>query len=47
MRMILKDFGKKADEVQRRKLSKNETDAIFAVKQSLISAQIINKTKSR
>ena len=42
----IEDFGKKADEVQRRKLSKNETDAIFAVKQSLISAQIINKTKS-
>ena len=42
----IEDFGKKADEVQRRKLSKNETDAIFAVKQSLISAQILNKTKS-
>ena len=42
----IEDFGKNVDELQRRKLSKNETDAIFAVKQALNSAQILNNTKS-
>lgn len=42
----IEDIGKKIDEVQRRKLSKNETDSIFAVKYALTSMQILNKTKS-
>ena len=42
----IEDFGKNVDELQRRKLSKNETDAIFAVKQALNSVQILNNTKS-
>ena len=29
----LEDFGKKIDELQRRKLSKNETDAMFAIRE--------------
>ena len=35
------------DELQRRKLSKNETDAVFAVQQALTSSQILNKIKSQ
>ncbi len=42
----IEEFGKKVDELQRRKLSKNETDAIFAIKQALTVVQILNKTKS-
>ena len=42
----IEDFGKKVDEVQRRKLSKNEKDAVFAIKQDLSSAQILNNTKT-
>ena len=42
----IEDFGKDVDELQRRKLSKNETDAIFAVKYSINSCQILNSTKS-
>ena len=41
----IEDFGKKVDELQRRKLSKNEIDSIFAVKQALYSCQILNKAK--
>ena len=43
----IEDLGKKMDELQRRKLSKNETDSIFAVKQAINSSQILNKTKSK
>ncbi len=43
----IEDLGKKMDEVQRRKLSKNELDSIFAVKQVIASSQILNKTKSK
>ena len=35
----MEELGKKADELQRRKLSKNETDAIFAVKQAINSVK--------
>lgn len=42
----IEELGKKMDELQRRKLSKNETDSIFAVKQALISSQILNNTKN-
>ena len=42
----IEDLGKRVDELQRRKLSKNETDSIFAVKQVLESSQILEKTKS-
>ena len=31
----IENFGKKVDELQRRKLSKNETDSVFAVKNAL------------
>ena len=40
------DLGKQVDELQKRKLSKNETDSIFAMKQVLPSIQILNHTKS-
>ncbi len=40
------DLGKQVDELQKRKLSKNETDGIFAMKQVLPSIQILNHTKS-
>ena len=40
------DLGKQVDEIQKRKLSKNETDSIFAMKQVLQSIQILNHTKS-
>lgn len=43
----MEDLGKKMDEIQRRKLSKNEADSIFAVKQVISSSQILNKTKSK
>ncbi len=42
----IEDLGKIVDELQRRKLSKNETDAIFAVKYAINSCQILNSTKS-
>ena len=43
----IEDLGKKMDELQRRKLSKNEDDSIFAVKQVICSSRILNKTKSK
>ncbi|MCI9039099.1 MAG: hypothetical protein HFJ29_04425 [Clostridia bacterium] len=43
----IESLGKQMDELQRRKLSKNETDAIFAVQQAIISSQILMKTKSK
>ena len=42
----IEDIGKQVDELQRRKLSKNETDSIFAIKQVLTSSQILNKVSS-
>ena len=41
----LEDLGKIVDEVQRRKLSKNETDAIFALKQVPASFKELNDEK--
>ena len=41
----LEDLGKIVDEVQRRKLSKNETDAIFALKQVPNSFKELNSEK--
>ncbi len=43
----IEELGKQMDEVQRRKLSKNETDSIFAIQQVLVSSQILMKTKSK
>lgn len=43
----IEKFGNKVDELQRRKLSKNETDAIFTIKYALDSAKILNSTKSK
>ena len=43
----LEDLGKKVDEVQRRKLSKNETDSIFAAKQVIDSIRELNKNKKK
>lgn len=40
----IEEMSKQVDELQRRKLSKNEADSIFAVKQVLLSSQILNKT---
>lgn len=40
----LEELGKKMDELQRRKLSKNETDAIFAIKQVLMSFKEIEES---
>ena len=42
----IEELGKQVDELQRRKLSNNEEDAIFAVKQVLTSSQILNQTAS-
>ena len=42
----IEDLGKAVDELQRRKLSKNETDAIFAFKQARTDFQVLNNTKS-
>ncbi len=42
----IEDVGKTVDELQRRKLSKNEIDGIFAIKQALCSFQILSTTKS-
>ena len=39
----IEDLGKAVDELQRRKLSKNEADSIFAIKQVLKSCQILYK----
>jgi len=41
----LEDLGKIVDEIQRRKLSKNETDAIFAAKQVITSIRELDKIK--
>ena len=41
----LEDLGKKMDEMQRRKLSKNETDAIYAIKQVPDSFKELEKEK--
>ena len=40
-------LGKEMDELQRRKLSKKETDSIFIVKQVLKSSRILNIAKSK
>lgn len=42
----IENFGIKVDELQRRKLSKNETDGVFAIKHVLKSAQILHENKS-
>jgi len=43
----IEDFGMKMDEFQRRKLSKNETDAIFAIKRIPNCFNILNNTRIR
>lgn len=43
----IEDLGKQVDELQRRKLSKNETDGIFAVKEALLSCKILSQKKSK
>ena len=43
----MESLGKQMDELQRRKLSKNETDAIFAVQHAIASSQILMKTNSK
>lgn len=43
----IESLGKQMDELQRRKLSKNETDAIFAVQHAIDSCQILMKTNSK
>ncbi len=43
----LEDLGKMIDEVQRRKLSKNETDAIFAIREVPESFKEIEKVKNK
>lgn len=43
----LEDLGKLMDEVQRRKLSKNETDAIFAAKQVIESIRTLDKDEDK
>ena len=43
----IEELGKQVDELQRRKFSKNETDAIFAIKQVLTASQILNSTQSK
>lgn len=43
----IESLGKQMDELQRRKLSKNETDSIFAVQNALTSCQILIKTNSK
>lgn len=40
------ELGIRMDQLQRRKLSKNETDSIFGAMQALTSMQILNETKS-
>ena len=42
----IEELGKQVDELQRRKLSKNEADSIFAVKQVLTSSQILNQANN-
>ena len=42
----IEEFGQKMDELQRRKLSKNETDAVFSTKQVLETIKILNKKNS-
>lgn len=42
----IEDLGKKMDEIQRTKLSKNETDSILTIKYALSSSQILLNTKS-
>ncbi len=41
----LDDLGKKVDELQRRKLSKNETDGIFAAKHSINSIRELDRVR--
>lgn len=41
----LEDLGKVVDELQRRKLSKNETDAIFATKQAIDSIRELDRNR--
>ncbi len=41
----IEDLGKIVDELQRRKLSKNETDAIFAIRQAMNSIKAIGKNE--
>lgn len=43
----MESLGKQMDELQRRKFSKNETDAIFAVQHAMRSCQILIKTNSK
>lgn len=43
----IESLGKQMDELQRRKLSKNETDAIFAVQHAIESSKILMKTNSK
>lgn len=43
----IENLGKQMDELQRRKLSKNETDAVFAVQHAISSCQILMKTNSK
>ena len=42
----IEDLGQKMDEIQRRKLSKNETDAIFSAKQVLETIKVLNEKNS-
>lgn len=41
----LEDLGKKVDELQRRKLSKNETDSVFAVKHAINSIRELDRSR--
>ena len=41
----LEDLGKMVDEIQRRKLSKNETDSIFAVKHAIDSIRELDRAR--
>lgn len=41
----LEDLGKKVDELQRRKLSKNETDSIFAAKHTINSIRELDRVR--
>ena len=43
----IEDLGKKMDEIQRVKLSKNETDSVFAAKYALKSIQILSRKFGR
>ncbi len=43
----IESLGKQMDEIQRRKLSKNEADSIFAVQHAMTSCKILMKTNSK